>query len=235
MKSGTLYLIPSPLIEDLTTSIDPALIEIIHSLRVFVVEKSKTARQYIKSTIPPYTQQEITVVELNKHGVTEELDEVFKRLKKSESVGLISEAGCPGVADPGADIVAHAHNLGIPVRPLIGPSSILLALMASGMNGQKFCFHGYLPQDRTALAKELQRLEMESIKFKQTQIWIETPYRNNQMKEVCLASLKQNTRFCIAADLTATDEKIFSGRVGDWTKDKMGELHKIPAVFLLQA
>ncbi len=234
-KPGFLYLIPSPLSEQTAFPIDPGLIEIIHSLRVFVVEKSKTARQYIKSTLPPYSQQEITVIELNKHGDTPELEEIYSRLTNGESVGLISEAGCPGVADPGADIVAHAHELGFIVKPLVGPSSILLALMASGMNGQKFCFQGYLPQDRVALSKELQRLEMESQRQNMTQIWIETPYRNNQMREVCLSSLKANTRFCIAAGLTDKNEMIFSAKIKDWTKEKLNDLHKIPAVFLLQA
>lgn len=232
---SSLYLIPCPLVEEENTNIDQSIIRLIHSLKVFVVEKSKTARQFIKSTNPPYTQQEILVVELNKHGDTPELEEVFKRLLKGESAGLISEAGCPGVADPGADIVAKAHEVGISVIPLVGPSSILLALMASGMNGQRFCFHGYLPQDRAALSRELQKLEMESSRHKQTQIWIETPYRNNQMKEVCLSTLKANTQFCIAAGLTGKDERIFSAKIKNWKTDQLGDIHKIPAVYLLQA
>lgn len=234
-KPGTLYLIPTPLTELEEYNVEVEICKVVHSLRIFIVEKSKTARQFIKSTNPPYTQQEIVVIELNKHADTPELYDVFKQLKNGASVGLISEAGCPGVADPGAEIVASAHEIGVIVKPLVGPSSILLALMSSGMNGQKFCFHGYLPQDRTALITRLQKLEADSLRLKETQIWIETPYRNNQMIESCLVILKANTHFCIAAGLTGSNERIYSGKIKTWTKDKLGDLHKIPAVYLLQS
>ena len=230
---GTLYLIPTPLSENTDLQIDDYAKSVIHSLKIFIVEKSKTARQFIKATQPPYTQQEIIVVELDKHKPTYELEGVYRKLQQGESVGLLSEAGCPGVADPGADIVMKAHQLGAKVKPIVGPSSILLALMASGMNGQQFCFHGYLPQDRYGLAQQLQRLEQESLKFKQTQIWIETPYRNNQMIETCLTALRGGTQFCIAADLTSSNERIYSGKISSWSKDKLGELHKVPAVYLM--
>ena len=147
---------------------------------------------------------------------------------------MLSEAGCPGVADPGAEIAKLAHEKGIEVIPLVGPSSILLALMASGMNGQSFVFHGYLSPKKELIGKDLKRLEQMAQKHKQTQLFIETPYRNRQLVEQAFKSLSSKTRFCIAMDLTLPNQYVVTKTIGEWRKTKLPELHKRPAVFLLQ-
>ncbi len=235
MASGKLYLLPSSLSEDSLYQPDQQTTSVIHSLRLFLAERSKTARQFIRTTNPPYRQSEIEVMDLPKHGKDDVTRAFLNRIKLGENGGFLSEAGCPGVADPGADVVALAHEIGIQVIPLVGPSSILLALMASGMNGQSFTFNGYLPQDKAKLATELSRLETESARQKRTQIWIETPYRNNPMREICLNTLNTETKFCIAAEITGVNEKIFSGKIKNWKLTTLGDLHKVPAIFLLQA
>lgn len=235
MKSGKLYLIPSALSEESSYKPDQQSLTVIHSLRLFLAERSKTARHFIKSTNPPYSQSEIEVSELPKHGHDDSVKLFLDAIQSGQDGGFLSEAGCPGVADPGSEVVGLAHSMGIQVVPLVGPSSILLALMASGMNGQSFAFNGYLPQDKSKLAIELTRLETESARHKRTQIWIETPYRNNSMREICLHTLKAETRFCIATELTGVNEKIFSGKIKNWKPTTLGDLQKLPAIFLMQA
>ena len=230
---GKLYLIPTPLAEDAVHTIPAYVIDILHSLEYFIAERAKTARHFIKATQPTKAFSELTFYELNKRTLPEESNQFLDKALEGFNIGLLSEAGCPGVADPGADMVALAHRKGIEVVPLVGPSSILLALMASGMNGQQFAFHGYLSPKAPAMASDLKRLEQQSSRFKQTQIFIETPYRNKAIVEQALKQLRPNTLFCIAVDLTATDAYIKTLAIKQWKTEKIPDLHKRPTIFLL--
>lgn len=234
-STGTLFLIPCPIVEGKVETIPPQTIDILHRLKSFIAERAKTARHFIKATNPPYALQELEIVEINKRTSDAEKQSYLKTLEAGQDVGLLSEAGCPGVADPGAYIVRMAHEKGIKVVPLTGPSSILLALMASGMNGQSFCFHGYLPVKKPQLGSGLKKLENLSKTHNQTQLFIEAPYRNMQLMETALQSLSQNTRFGVAANLTDEEQVIKIQQVKDWDKNRLPELHKIPAVFLIMA
>ena len=233
MTKGKLYLIPTPLGEDGLHTIPPYVVEIIHSLDTFIAERAKTARHFIKATQPPYPLSHITVFEIDNNTQSIDFQEVKPLLEAGKNVGLMSEAGCPGVADPGANIVAWAHQEGIAVVPLVGPSSILLALMASGMNGQSFTFHGYLSAKREELTKDLKRLEELARKNRQTQIFIETPYRNKQMIETALAVLSATTKFCIAADISLPPQYILTKTIADWKKTAIPDLHKRATIFLI--
>lgn len=233
-KKGKLYLIPTPLgIENGGHALPEYVKEIIHELTIFIVEKAKTARRYIKTTQHPKAISELTFSELNKRVDYEEWSQYLQPAEAGNSIGLLSEAGCPGVADPGAEIVKLAHEKGIEVVPLVGPSSLLLALMGSGMNGQSFAFHGYLSPKKEIVGKDLKRLEQLAQKAKQTQLFIETPYRNGQLVEQALRVLSNKTRFCIAMDLTLPNEYIVTKTIEKWRKTKLPDLHKRPAVFLL--
>lgn len=234
MQKGKLFLIPTPLGEGMLQSIPAEVISIIHHTTIFIAEKAKTIRHFIKSTQPPYTISELTVFELNKRTEKREWETYLDIAIQGKNIGLMSEAGCPGVADPGAVIVALAHQKGIEVVPLVGPSSILLALMASGMNGQCFCFNGYLSPKRPQLAKDLKKLEQQSARLQQAQIFIETPYRNNALFEQALLSLSPTSRFCVAVDLTLPTQSIKTMKIQDWKKEKAPDLHKRPCIFLLQ-
>ncbi len=234
-KKGKLYLIPSPLGEEGIGTIPPYAIGVLHSISHIVAERAKTARHFIKATQAPRPIQEYMVEELNDRTPAAELAALLQPALDGEDVGILSEAGCPGVADPGALLVELAHEMGVEVVPLVGPSSILLALMASGMEGQRFCFHGYLSPRPGDLAKDLKRLEQQSQREKQTQIFIETPYRNLQVVEQALQALAAQTRFCIAADLTLPSQYIVSKKMKDLAKLEMPDLHKRPAIFLLYA
>lgn len=232
-KKGKLYLIPCPIEETAIHTIPDYVVKIIHSLDLFLVEKAKTARHFIKRTNPPHSIQTLEILELNKHEQTGEIKEFIDLIKSGRNGGLISEAGCPGVADPGAQAVLEAHKAGIETIPLIGPSSILLALMASGMNGQQFTFNGYLSPKGPELAKDLKRLEIQSGKHNQTQIFIEAPYRNRNIIEQALKVLNNETLFCIAVDITASTEFIQTKSIKDWKNSEVPELHKRPALFLI--
>lgn len=232
-KKGTLYLIPTPLGEDGLTALPSEVIEQMHRLDFFIAERAKTARRFIKSTAPTRPISVLSFFELNKFTTPEEKKTFLDPALKGNDMGLLSEAGCPGVADPGAAIVKMAHQKGIKVVPLVGPSSILLALMASGMNGQNFAFKGYLPAKKPELSKALKQAEQSSGKLKQTQIFIETPYRNLGFIETALASLRPTTRLCIAADLTLPSQYIWTATIKDWKKTKIPDLHKRPAIFLI--
>ena len=232
-KKGILYLIPAPLGVHAVHTIPAYVIEILHGLEVFIAERAKTARAFIKTTEPVKPFSDLTFFELNKRTLPEELASFLHPAEAGKNIGLLSEAGCPGVADPGALIVDMAHHRGIEVIPLVGPSSILLALMASGMNGQQFCFKGYLSPKRPDLARDLKRLEQASAKWDQTQIFIETPYRNQSLIETALSTLSPNTRFCIAADLTLPTQYILSQSIAEWQKTQLPDLHKRPAIFLI--
>jgi 16S rRNA (cytidine1402-2'-O)-methyltransferase len=234
--AGKLYLIPTPLAEGELAPLPEQTLDLIRRLRVFVVERGKTARQFIKQTNTPIAFSEMTFFELNKRTTKEELPSFLQpALKQGQDIGILSEAGCPGVADPGADLVALAHQKGLEVVPLIGPSSILLALMASGLNGQKFAFHGYIPIKNPSRKKTLQELERESRKAQQTQIFIETPYRNDGLVSDMLSAFNAQTRLCIAADLTAPDAYVKTKTILDWKRQAPPRLHKRPAIFLILA
>lgn len=232
-KKGKLYLIPTPLGEDGNHVLPQYVKDIIHQLDLFIVEKAKTARRYIKTTGHPKPISELIFSELNKRIDYNEWSQYLKAAEAGTNIGLLSEAGCPGVADPGAEIVKLAHEKGIEVIPLVGPSSLLLALMGSGMNGQSFAFHGYLSPKKELIGKDLKKLEQAAQKGRQTQLFIETPYRNNQLVEQAFKTLSPKTRFCIAMDLTLPNEYIVTKTIGEWRKSKLPELHKRPAVFLL--
>ena len=232
----TLYLIPCPIAENALHTVPPYAQEIARNLDIFIVERAKTARHFIKSLAPARPLQEMTWTELSDNQELEEAEQVFRAaLEAGKDVGLLSEAGCPGVADPGAAIVALAHREGVKVVPLVGPSSLLLALMASGMNGQKFAFNGYLPPQRPELAKELRRLENLSRQQTQTQLFIETPYRSQMVLEVALECLQPTTLFGVAQDLTGASEFIRTLSVRDCNKSGKKTLEKLPGVFLVYA
>ena len=233
---GKIYLIPTPLgapFEAHLHTIPPYVIEIIHGLDTFIAERAKTARHFIKATKQPIPLSNLLVFELDDTGQFNEYQAVTDILKSGKSIGILSEAGCPGIADPGAVVVAWAHRQGVEVVPLVGPSSILLALMASGMNGQSFTFHGYVSAKREDLGKDLKKLEETARRLNQTQIFIETPYRNGQMIETAFKVLQPTTRFGIAADLTTPPQYIAVKTIAEWKKATLPELHKHPIVFLI--
>ena len=233
MSQGKLYLIPTPLGQGAIHSLPAYVIERIHQLRYFIAERARTARRFVKATSPPHAISELTFFELDKHQPEASLAQFLAPLMEGHDMGLLSEAGCPGVADPGAQMVRIAHQRSIEVVPMVGPSSILLALMASGMNGQSFCFHGYLSPKKPNLAKDLRRLEQQARKQRQTQLFIETPYRNQQVVEVALQTLGPDTHLGIAADLTLDTQYIASRPIAQRRKAKRPDLHKRPSVFML--
>lgn len=234
MSYGTLYLIPVPLAEEVAdASFTPSTVAIINRIDEYIVENEKTARRFLKQAGMERPQSDLILHDYGKHQRDKQSTKTyFSGLLSGKDVGLMSEAGCPGIADPGSEIVAEAHKKGIKVVPLVGPSSILLALMASGFDGQRFAFHGYLPIDKVQKTHKLKDLEKESIQYKQTQIFIETPFRNQQLLEELLKTLRPQTKLCIAIDLTGSGEQIISKTVADWKKTKL-EFHKIPAIFLM--
>ena len=225
-----IYLIPTILAEGTQDSVLSTQIrDVITSLDIFLVENVRTARRLISSLRLGKVIDELTFIELNKDTPEATVLAELKNLKGS--AGIISEAGSPGVADPGAVAVALAHELGIPVVPLAGPSSILLALMASGMSGQSFAFHGYLPIDKAQRKKAIVTLEREASRG-QTQIFMETPFRNNQLMETLLETCAPGTRLCVACNLTAEDEFVKTLRISSW-KSQKPDLHKKPTIFIL--
>lgn len=233
MTAGTLYLIPTTLGESPLSAVIPEQVRhIAASLTVFVAENPKTARQYLKQLGLAAPLQEIGIFTLDKHTPPELLEQFLQPALAGKDLGLVSEAGCPAVADPGAQLVRLAHRKGIRVVPLVGPSSILLALMASGMNGQAFAFHGYLPIPKTDRCKRIAELEKESAARNQTQIFIEAPYRNQPLLEDILQTCAPGTELCIATDLTLDSERIETRTVAEWRKG-LPDLNKKPTIFLL--
>ena len=235
MNKGIVYLIPCPIGDNNPANVLPAdTIKIIHELDHFIVENEKTCRQFIRAAGHPKQIRDLNFEVLNKHTHPSDILEFIQPCFEGKSVGIISESGCPGIADPGAFVAKTAHKKGIKVVPLIGPSSILLSLMASGLNGQSFSFVGYVPKDRSDLKKRLNELERISRQFNQTQIFIETPFRNRQLIENLKQYCSSSTQLCIAANINQIDEIIITKPVGEW---KVGDLdiHKIPAVFLILA
>jgi len=228
-----LYLLPCPLGEDSLHTLPEMVGTHIRELEVFIVERAKTARHFIKAMQPRLPISELAIFELDKHNPQAAHQAFQAALKTGKDIGVLSEAGCPGVADPGALIVKYAHQKGMQVIPLVGPSSILLALMASGLNGQNFAFRGYLPAKKPELAKALKLLESTAKKQNQTQIFIEAPYRNRGVVETAFQQLNSNTHFCIAADLTLPTEYIKTKTIKEWKATELPDLHKRPAIFLI--
>ncbi|MBC7566555.1 MAG: SAM-dependent methyltransferase [Pedobacter sp.] len=233
MQKGTLFLIPVPLAENAAhKSFTAYLGETINILTTYIVENEKTARKFLKEAGIKTAQQDLVIHDYGKHNRNDSMVPYFKELMTGKDVGLMSEAGCPGVADPGADIVSEAHKRGIKVVPLVGPSSILLALMASGFNGQSFTFNGYLPIDKIERIKRIKELELIAQQKKQTQIFIETPFRNNHLFEDILKNTAAQTLLCVACNITAEEEYIKTMSVGQWKQERI-DLHKKPTIFLL--
>lgn len=233
---GTLYLIPVPLGPTPPAESLPAnVLATVRPLTHFVVEQAKTARAFLKAAGTNTPLQELVLSELNEHTRANELDLLLTPLRAGHDVGLLSEAGCPAVADPGANLVALAQEENIRVVPLIGPSSLLLALMASGLNGQRFAFQGYLPAKEADRSKALRDLEGESRKRQLTQIFIETPYRNRQMFDSILEACQPGTRLAVATDLTLPGESVRTRTIQQWKKQTPPDIERRPSVFLLLA
>ncbi|WP_343530654.1 SAM-dependent methyltransferase [Pedobacter sp.] len=233
MKKGTLFLIPVPLADDAAhKSFTPFLVDTINSINTYIVENEKTARRFLKEAGLKMPQSELLIHDYGKHKRGSSLVPFFKELNEGVNVGLMSEAGCPGVADPGADIVAEAHRRNIKVVPLVGPNSMLQALMASGFSGQSYAFSGYLPIDKGERSKRIKDLEQLSQRYRQTQLFMETPFRNNQLLEEVLKNCQPNTLLCIASNINGEDEFIKTLPISLWRKEKV-DLHKKPTVFLI--
>lgn len=230
---GTLYLIPVMLGDTAANEVLPAsVIRTISLIDYYIVENSKVARKFIKAIDADKIQSTLTLFELNKHTDERDIKTFLQPLLDGKNMALMSDAGCPGVADPGAVIVALAHEKGIKVVPMVGPSSILLSLMGSGMNGQSFTFNGYLPIDKSDKRNMLKNLEKWSLERNQSQLFIETPYRNNQLMEEMVQTLQPNTLLCVACDLTLPTEIMLTKPVSFWKKHKI-DLHKRPCIFII--
>lgn len=241
MHKGTLYLIPATIADGTQRhTIPPQVLSILPSIKIFLAEDIRTARRYLSSLGVYESIEPLVFHVLNKDTREADIAGLMTPLTEGHDVGVVSESGCPGVADPGALAVAYAHANNIRVVPLVGPSSLLMALMASGLNGQQFAFHGYLPIEPKLAAEQLRAMEKESLKKQQTQIFIETPYRNNQVFELALKTLQKSTMFTVAIDITGKGESIRTQTIGNWLSAKGTGIPgstlvmwpKEPAVFL---
>jgi 16S rRNA (cytidine1402-2'-O)-methyltransferase len=231
---GTLYLIPTVLSPDALETIPTYITNTINQLQYFFVEQERTARRFLKALNRAIVIDDLELFPMNEHQAPD-LKKAAALLEAGKDVGVMSEAGCPAIADPGHLVVQVAHQLGAKVVPLVGPNSILLALMASGMNGQNFQFVGYVPVKNPDRQQRIKELELTSQKFQQTQIFIEAPYRNNALIADILHHCQEQTRLCIAADLTAPSAYVRTLRIGEWKKNGSPDIHKRPAIFLLYA
>jgi len=230
---GELFLVPNLLSEGDWQQVLPARVfSVVTGTRYFIVENLRTTRRFLKQVNREINIDDLVFFELNKHTLHEDVAGYLKPLEEGHAMAVVSEAGCPGVADPGADVVKLAHQKGFRVVPLVGPSSVLLSLMASGMNGQNFAFNGYLPVNSQERSKAISLLEKKAISEKQTQIFIETPYRNNALIADILKTCSTSTLLCIAADITGKDEMISTKTVGHWKKS-VPDLNKQPVVYLI--
>lgn len=231
--SQSVYLVPLPIVDGALHTLSPDVTKYTTGLMHYFAEDLRTGRRFIKSLHPSLVMETIQFAEIDKHnGPDKQLFEQW--LKAGHSVGIMSDAGCPGIADPGAELVAIAHKLNVQVVPLTGPSSILLALMASGLNGQSFAFTGYLPVKEPQRSKRIKELEVHSAKENQTQAFIETPYRNNHLLADLLKNCNPRTRICIALNITAENQYIKTQTAADWKKS-IPTLEKQPAIFLILA
>jgi 16S rRNA (cytidine1402-2'-O)-methyltransferase len=229
-------MVPVTLGDDNLSYVIPAdVIKAVQSLEYFVVENEKSARRFLGLVKTNKPVRELYFQLLNEHSAEKDLPALIAPLLAGHDVGMLSEAGCPGIADPGATLAALAHRQGIKVAPLVGPSSILLSLMASGFNGQQFTFLGYLPSDKAARINKLKDIEKQSQRLNETQIFIETPYRNQHMLEDILASCGANAKLCIARNVSLETEFVVSKTIAEWKKSELPDLHKQPTVFLLLA
>lgn len=233
-QKGNLYLIPCTIGDTPPLEVLPLLVKkSIEEINHYIVENEKVARRFIKTLVPRKSQPDLKISLINKFTNESDIPQMLEPCIEGHDVGVISDAGCPGVADPGALVVAQAHLMNIKVVPLVGPSSILLALMASGMNGQNFAFNGYLPIDKRERRMEIKRLERLSEEQDQSQLFIETPYRNNQLMESILSTLQEYTKLCVACDITLSSEYIKTQSVNEWKKTKV-DLNKRPTLFIIQ-
>ncbi len=233
MNTSTLFLIPVTLGDTAIDKVIPQYnLEIITSLKFFIVENIRSARRFLKKCDPSINIDELTFYELNKHTNLDIIGSYLNPIVRGDSIGIISESGCPAIADPGADVVSIAQRQGIKVVPLVGPSSILMSLMASGFNGQSFAFHGYLPIDNSEKTKRIKQLEARSYSENQTQIFIETPYRNQKLAEDFILHCKPYTKMCIAMNISLENEYIVTKTIKEW-KSKLPEMHKQLCVFLI--
>ena len=232
--TGKLYLIPTGLGDNAPLEVLPISVKkIIEHIDTYIVENEKAARKFIKTISSGKSQASLNLFSLNKFTDPLEIPSFLEECLAGNSIGLLSDAGCPGVADPGAEVVKIAHQKHIQVIPLVGPSSILLAMMSSGMNGQNFAFNGYLPIDKSERKSKLKQLEKRSFEEQQSQLFIETPYRNNSILEDLSTVLHPETRICVACDLTLPSEYIKTQTAKDWKFSKM-DFHKRPALFIIQ-
>ena len=233
-EKGILYLIPTPIGDNSPIEVLPISIKkVVGELTYFIVENEKMARRFIKKLVPKKNQENLTILPLNKFTDPEELNSYINPCLNGISIGLLSDAGCPGIADPGAVIVAKAHKNNISVKPLIGPSAILLAIMSSGMNGQNFSFNGYLPIDKKKREKALLKYQHNSLKENQAQAFIETPYRSQLLFTEMIKVLNSNTSLCIACDLSLTSEYIKTQSIIEWKKNKLN-VSKRPCIFIIE-
>ncbi len=230
-KTGILYLIPIPIAEGALNTLSAEIAGVIPGIQYFFVENIRTARRFLKALQPSIIIDDLSFSEIDKHSGPDK-NRLKQWLAAGKNVGVMSEAGCPGIADPGADLVAIAQDMGATVVPLVGPNSLILALMASGLNGQSFCFNGYLPVKEPMRGQKIKQLESISKKEQQTQLFIETPYRNNNLLDDVLKNCQGNTRVCIAQNITAPGAFIRTKTVKEWQQQKP-TLEKLPAVFLL--
>ncbi len=231
---GKLYLIPTRLGDDVPLEVLPISIKkVLEQVNHYIVENEKPARRFIKKVSPSKSQRSLIIHTVNKYTDTTEIPSYLNPCLNGQSIGLLSDAGCPGIADPGAEVVRLAHEKGIPVTPLVGPSSILLAMMSSGMNGQNFSFNGYLPIDKNERKSTIKALEKNSFEKQQAQIFIETPYRNDKMLADLMSILHPSTRLCIASDITLTTEFIVTKTIEGWKNEEI-LLHKKPTIFIIQ-
>ncbi|WP_299163171.1 SAM-dependent methyltransferase [uncultured Eudoraea sp.] len=234
-SQGKLYMIPTTLGENEPLEVLPISIKrIIEEIDYYIVENEKTARRFIKKISPRKSQPNLNIALLNKFTDAATIPSFLDPCLEGNNVGVLSEAGCPGIADPGSEVVRIAHQKGIAVVPLVGPSSIILALMASGLNGQNFAFNGYLPIETAERKKAIKRFEKISRENNQSQLFIETPYRNNNLLEEFVKTLSKNTRLCVATDITLPTEFIVTKLAGNWIPESV-ELHKRPTIFIIQA
>lgn len=234
MAKGKLFLIPTIISEDTQNEVIPPHVKsAIQELDYFLVENLRSSRRYISSLGLNKTIEDLRFEVLDKNTTGRQLQELMQGLFDGVCIGVISEAGCPGIADPGALAVEFAHRHDIQVVPLVGPSSILMALMSSGFNGQSFAFHGYLPFDKTSRLQKIKSMEADAYRNMQTQIFMDTPYRNKSLADDLLSTCRPDSRLCIARDITGKKEMVKTKTIRQWKSDNLPDLHKIPAIFAL--